>query len=325
MHYESIYSRSKQIEMDMPVAYLILAHTDPRQCQRLVKSLLEDPSAQIFLHVDLKSRNDFSSVLQLDAQRVHMVKERWKVYWAGFNMVRATLSAMQQAINHSQFGYFVLLSGQDYPIKHAAEIRSYFYNQQFRQHINRINILDSTEHYLKSATHYYFRDGWLPWAKLDKVVRKLATIAAHPIRRKLLPGMPCTGSSWWALTSECVRYILDFVELHPEYERFYRYVYAPDEDFFHTIIQNSRFFEEAPPVLPYTGRGMWKTANFHIVHPSLKKIYTENDYEEVVQSDRCFVRKVTSAESSVLMDKIDTGLGRSMYTLPDTQGAHMPC
>jgi hypothetical protein len=102
--------------------------------------------------------------------------------------------------------------------------------------------------------------------------------------------------------------MLSFGEQHPEYEQFFRYTHCPEEHYFHTIVQNSHYASEAAAITPYTGRGMWKTANLHIIHPSLKKIYTLADLDEIRKSSRCFVRKVTTAFSTELLDQIDSDL-----------------
>jgi Core-2/I-Branching enzyme len=296
--------------MSKPIAYLVLAHADPQQCARLVKRLLCDEKAHVFLHVDRKARSDFSPVGTLDPARVHMVQERYRVSWSGFSTVRAILTAMREALSIDvTFGYLVLLSGMDYPLKHPGEISRYLHEQPFRQHINRVNVRDSPEHYLKLAKRYTFRDAWLPAGKLDKLLRKLATIAVTPVERKLLAATICTGSSWWALTPDCGRFILNFAAEHEEYNRFFKYVHCPEEHYFHTIVQNSPFSGEAAPILTYSGRGMWKTANLHVIHPSLRKIYTDADFDEVMRANRCFVRKVMTALSTTLLDKIDVEVG----------------
>jgi hypothetical protein len=141
---------------------------------------------------------------------------------------------------------------------------------------------------------------------LDRALRKIASTAAIPLKRRLLEGTICTGSAWWALTPDCAKFILRFGEEHPEYERFFQYVQASDEHYFHTIVQNSHFAGEAATITPYSGRGMWKTANLHIIHPSLRKIYTDADFDEVRQSGCCFVRKVTTSLSTPLLDQIDS-------------------
>ena len=306
--------------MTKPVAYLVLAHADPEQCTRLVSRLLADPTCHVFVHLDLKTKTDFSNAAKLDPVRVHFVKERYEVSWAGFSMIKGTLAAMKEALaSKIDFGYLVLLSGMDYPIRHPDEIREHLYTQQFRQHINRVNVADSPEHYLKLARRYTFRDAWLPAGKIDKFFRKTGTIAAIPFKQKLLEATICTGSQWWAITSEFGRYVLKFVSEHEEYDRYFKYLHSSDEHYFQTILENSPFAQEASPVLIYTGRGMWKTANLHLIHPSLKKIYTAADFDEVMSSSRCFVRKVNTGVSTSLLDQIDVSIGlgrdRSQSTL----------
>jgi hypothetical protein len=296
--------------MTKPVAYLVIAHADPEQCTRLVNSLLADRGCHVFVHLDLKAKADFSTVSKLDRERVHMVKERYEVSWAGYSTVKGILATMREALEFKvDFGYLVLLSGMDYPIRHPDEIREHLYTQPVRQYINRVKVTDSPEHYLKIAQRYIFRDAWLPAGSVDKFLRKAGTIAAIPLKRKLLRDTICTGSSWWAITSEFGAYILSFVSEHDEYEHYFKYLHGPEELYFHTILENSPFVHEAAPVLTYTGRGMWKTANLHVIHPSLKKIYTAAEFGEIMASNRCFVRKVNTGASTSLLDQIDASIG----------------
>jgi hypothetical protein len=70
--------------------------------------------------------------------------------------------------------------------------------------------------------------------------------------------------------------------------------------------------------MPYTGKGMWKKANIHVVHPSLKKIYTLSDFDELLATGKLFVRKVNTLQSTPLMDKLDqTFLTNALDHVPD--------
>jgi hypothetical protein len=289
------------------LAYLILVHTDPKQVYRLCATLLLDEQADIYIHVDLKSREDFSACQALSRDRIRFVSERYRVYWAGFNMVLATLALMKAAVEACvSYHHLVLLSGNDYPLKHPLAIHQDLLDSRFPQLINRINAFDSAEYYIHQVTRYHFRDGWIPFTVPDKILRKLATLSVRPIKRSLPEGLvPCEGSQWWALTEECAQYLLTMVRERPELSRLYRYAMAPDEHFFHTLVQNSPFAAEAAPIMPYTGKGMWKKANIHVVHPSLKKIYTLADFDELMTTGKLFVRKVNTLQSTPLMDKLD--------------------
>jgi hypothetical protein len=306
------------------LAYLILVHTDPKQVYRLCATLLLDEQADIYIHVDLKSGEDFSACQQLSSGRIRFVSERYRVYWAGFNMVLATLALMKAAVE-ARVGYhhLVLISGHDYPLRHPRAINEDLFNSRFPQFINRINALDSVDYYIHQVTRFHFRDGWIPLPIPDKILRKLATISVRPIRRSLPKDLvPCEGSQWWALTEECVRCLLTMVRERPELSRLYRYAMAPDEHFFHTLVQNSPFVTEAAPIMPYTGKGMWKKANIHVIHPSLKKIYTLADFDELMATGKLFVRKVNTLQSTPLMDKLDhTFLTNELDCVPESMAS----
>jgi hypothetical protein len=306
------------------LAYLMLVHTDPMQVYRLCATLLLDEQADIYIHVDLKSREDFSACQELSKARIRFVSERYPVYWAGFNMVLATLALMKEAVE-ARVGYnrMVLVSGSDYPLKHPRAIHQDLRNSRFPQLINRINAFDSSEYYIHQVTRFHFRDGWIPFTTADKVLRKLATISVRPIKRSLPEALiPCEGSQWWVLTEECVRCLLTMVRDRPELSRLYRYAMAPDEHFFHTLVQNSPFAAEAAPIMPYTGKGMWKKANIHVVHPSLKKIYTLDDFDELMATGKLFVRKVNTLQSTALMDRLDrTFLMNELDCVPESMAS----
>jgi len=54
-----------------------------------------------------------------------------------------------------------------------------------------------------------------------------------------------------------------------------------------------------------SGSGVWDAANLHLIDPSLSRWFEAADYEEIVASDRWFVRKVGSGISGDLCDRLD--------------------
>jgi hypothetical protein len=59
------------------------------------------------------------------------------------------------------------------------------------------------------------------------------------------------GANWFALSHQCVSYILKYLEDHPEYLEFYSHTIYPDESFFHTIIGQSPFADKVQNNLTY--------------------------------------------------------------------------
>ena len=95
----------------MKIAYLILAHKNPRLLKKTVEALSCDDCA-FFIHIDKKSNiADFS---EIRGENVFFSAKRVPVYWGEFSQVRAILRLIRQALECSErYDYFVLLSGSE--------------------------------------------------------------------------------------------------------------------------------------------------------------------------------------------------------------------
>lgn len=291
----------------MKIAYLILAHTDPKQLGRLVHAI--NYQCRIFIHLDKKTNDEGFSKINLP-ENAEFISDRVKVNWGSFNMVKATLNLIKAALDSDeQFTHLVLLSGQDYPIKPAEDFYEFLIENPNKQFIKFINIEDSPEYYLKVASHYYFRDQWFPfdWL-LRKVITKISEKQSLILKKPLKNVNHAFGSQWWGITSQCASYILNFIQDNPYFMKYYKTYDCPDEFFFHTIIANSPFYNETDGFQKYTGRGTYKMANFHVIHHSLTKYYSKSDFNELKDSNKYFVRKISSNNSIKLIEKINNEL-----------------
>lgn len=295
-------------------AFLILAHTDPEQLYRLIQAL--DGDSSIFVHLDGKS-----DLRQFDRfpypDHVQFIEDRLNVSWAGFNMVLATLHLIRAALKSGgDYSHLVLLSGLDYPIKPVVTLKNLLNDHPGKEFIRFINVNDSPEHYLKIYRRLSFKNPFLSPVSipvlgkaivlLDKVTRKALTLLFKFYRKKPLKNIiPCFGSQWWAITPQCARYIVDYADKHPAFLKYFRTSFGPDEYFFHTIVGNSPFLNQAGGFQQYESRGTSKMANLHVIHPSLSKVYTISDFDGLRDSDKYFVRKITTASSKELVEKIN--------------------
>lgn len=296
-----------------PIAYLILAHTDPKQLFELVQSL--DYQSRIFIHLDKKSELSVFTRYNYPPSVV-FIQDRVRVNWAGFNMITATLNLIKAALNHGgNYSHMVLLSGLDYPIKPVAQIHQFLNSHAEREFIRFLRVEDSPEHYLKIFQRHAFKNPIFPDIGIpllnrvvtfvDKAIRKVFTLLVRPYKRRPLQGItPCFGSQWWAITPACASYVLDFVDKNPKFVAYFKTAFGPDEYFFHTIIGNSPFLANATGFQKYEGRGTFRMANLHVIHPSLAYVYTHHDFDELQSSDKFFVRKITSSSSGQLIQRI---------------------
>src|SRR4051812_25185526 len=101
----------------MNIAYLILAHNQPQQLERLI-SRLDQPNAHFYIHIDRKSADkEAIGAAVAGFKNVHIISNH-DVNWMGFKMVESTIELLKLAFNSGiGFKYYVLMSGLDYPIK----------------------------------------------------------------------------------------------------------------------------------------------------------------------------------------------------------------
>ncbi|MDQ0572174.1 hypothetical protein QFZ42_004008 [Variovorax paradoxus] len=286
----------------MSPVFLLLVHADPPQVKRLLQRLVS--VGRCFVHVDAKS--DLSA-FRIEDSRVSYLHERVDVRWGAVSQIDATLRLMRAALakcDASQVSHFVLLSGNCYPVRPLEEFRAYSQSHAGTNFIKLIP-LASTRKLQERVRHFWFyQDLPVDGRKftLVRLARGLLQFAGK-LGRRSLPLFPQWhfGSQWWALNPEAVRYLISY-PFETSVKRFLRFSKAPDEIYFHTLLANSPLRHSVEPV---TGRGVWDAANLHLIDPSLSRWFHASDLEEIIASDRWFVRKVGSAVSGDLCDRLD--------------------
>lgn len=239
----------------MKIAYLILAHDNPRHLRRLIGAL-SGPSSSFFVHLDRKSRpEEFSEVR---GERVVFLEDRVAVHWADFSQVEAILRLLQAARGTPEgFDRCVLLSGTDHPLQSAAYIEGFFARQPDTEFMNLVQMpCDALGKPLSRLTTYQPRPGE-PLSKAVKRARQwLVRLRLRATERDHRPCfrhlVPYGGSTWWALTAPACDHILAFLGKEPQVVRFFRHTVCPDEMFFQTILGNSSYKTRMQRNLTYT-------------------------------------------------------------------------
>lgn len=287
------------------IAFLILAHTDPAHLARLSHALSD--ASDIYVHLDAKS-NISAFLNQKLPENVKFIDERIDVSWAAFSQVEASLCMMREALDSGkEYSHLMMLSGLDYPIKPVGNLCQYLNSQPDHEFIKFYDA--SATDYRIYFEHYWFmeRIRFIKPAVLEKKLRHGFGRLIRQFIKKPRPQniTPCWGSAYWAITPKCAKYILDFCETNPEYVKWAKSCFAIDELFFHTIVANSSFIEHSDGFVAYNGRFTHKTANLHIIHPSLRKVFTDADFDELMRSDKFFVRKIVTGASDALVDRLN--------------------
>jgi hypothetical protein len=199
-----------------------------------------------------------------------------------------------------EFGRFILLSGQDLPIKTNEHIVQFFSN-------NPHEYLTYREFPVKWWVYggydrvqiYNFPDILGPF--WNKVNRKLQMLL--PFRRPLpIEGPLFGGTSWLNLTRDAVEYILHYVQTTNVLKNI-RYSSGIDEIFFQSVLLNSRFAESCKSSdMRYVD---WSSSN-----GSNPKTLDQSDFQKLQDSTALFARKFDLSFDSEIVQSILQMLGR---------------
>lgn len=237
----------------MKVFYYIMAHKHPEQVALLAKALACSDD-RVCIHVDRNVDIDqFKHHIQLNG--VYFAVERIRVYWGGFSQVKCIIAGMKEFIN-SGCDFFVLLSGQDFPIRPVQDFKAFLLNHQLHNLMDFSDIGKEWDSGLSRVRLYYLVDFWQALRHRVPVLRGMLNkteglfnfLQQRMLRvsrtfKKRIAG----GSGWFTLNRRTVEYVLKTVADERDYIRFFSYTISPDEMFFHTIIANSGMQESVLP------------------------------------------------------------------------------
>lgn len=237
----------------MKIAYLIQAHNNVRQLERLLAAL-DGPDVSFFLHIDKKV--DIAPFAHLAAPNVALVAPRVAVYWGDFSQVEATLVLIGAALaSPAGATRLVFISGADFPIRSAAEIGRFFAERPQTEFINTVAMpADALGKPISRLTRFHPRPSAPRVVRgLQKVMMRVGLLPRERDYRQHLGALqPYGGSSWWALTRATCEHIQRFVAQNPAVVEFFKHTWCPDESFFQTIVCNTDAAARVAPNLTYT-------------------------------------------------------------------------
>lgn len=281
------------------LAYLIRAHHAPAQLARLVRRL-DTGNATFFVHVNARTDDAVYGAIAgalSGIESVHWVPRR-PVYYAGFSLVRATLAGVEELLRADPpVDYALLLSGQDYPLRPAAEIEEFFEEHAGSSFLH---------HYALPTPEWADEDGGLRrvryvWLERLRIRNRLVRLPL--VRRRFPAGLePYGGSAFWCLSRECLEQVQRFTRERPDVVRFFHHTLIPDELFFQTIVMNSPLKDTVVnDDLRYV----------HWLGGMRPKTLGEDDFEELVGSGKLFARKFDAERDPAVLDRLDRDVLRA--------------
>ena len=272
----------------MRIAILMLVHNNEQQVQRLINHLSND--FDIYIHIDKRSKLKINKYLNV------FFYKKYKTYWGSYNLVLATLYLLRKAFKNI-YDRYILISGQDLPIKTNNEIIKYFQNNN-TEYINIRKIPTS--------------DGWPTMDRLTaytldnknicRIKRKLLYIINKYFPRKLEYDF-YGGSQWTNYTHNCVKRIFDYLKNDKKYILRFFWTSCADEIFFQTIIAKS-YERENEKIQNADLRYIdWHSG------PEYPKILRKEDFEKITYSNALFARKFDENVDKEIIDKIYMKIG----------------
>lgn len=231
----------------MKPAFLILIHRYPNQAGQLVKSLLHDPDATVYMHIDAKALDVYEPLLKEfgHEQRVRFTGRRYRVYWGSYNQIRATVELLRCAAPFKH-DYYALLSGQDVPVKSIRAFKEFLEQNNGKEFLT-YNKLPDYENWgdlggLERLERYTL-DIRIPslrffYNKVNALFYHLQRLFRH---KRKLNFVPHGGANWFNLSRSAVEYILDYLRKNPSYLHRFKYTRCADEIFTQSLLCNSPF------------------------------------------------------------------------------------
>ena len=239
--------------------YLILAHKNPLQLSRMIERL-DDGASKFFIHLDAKTPIEpFTTCLE--GAHIRFIEPRERCVWGDFSIVRATIHLMEAASKEQ--GFFILMSGQDYPIQSQGYINDFLESNKgfdfieiepLEEKWKPKMVKDKLEHYhILHSEERGHSNCYAPFAHCS-VFQKLRTLT-HLLKGRLsqknfrlLCSLPkrvapferqYAGSQFWAFSERTFYAVLHYIREHKAaLEGYYKYTSSPDEIYFHSVLMD---------------------------------------------------------------------------------------
>lgn len=316
----------------MKVAYLIIAHKNIEQIKNLILEL-ENGGGDVFIHVDssMSSSEYLDLYGQCKSDRCYFVEKRMHGKLDDRSLIDITMLCINEALtcshrNQIHYDYFVLLSGQDYPIKPMKWIEEQLAKSYPMPYIESYSISEKGE---KAAVVKYNRNRWLlcyrDWVLnnfhgipgkffqgIGMLLRNgLKLCGQTPAQKLFKQGITVyMGSAWWVLPDQLIEPVFNaYKEKDTLTETLIAESYTPEETFFQTICRiksYEKFFafnggkEGLRNCKTYTDFGR-QSKREPVCHPY---ILTVNDFERLEKTHCWFARKFDDTVDSEIIKKI---------------------
>ncbi|CTQ48313.1 DUF5928 domain-containing protein [Jannaschia donghaensis] len=308
------------------IAFILLCHKDPGAIVRQAQGLTATGD-YVAIHFDASAPAEALAEVQAgirDNPNVVLARRRVKCGWGEWSLVRATLNAIEAAVDaFPRASHFYMVSGDCRPVKSAEHAHAF---------------LDARDvDYIESFD--FFTSDWIKTGmKEDRLIyrhlvnersNKTLFYGLLEAQRKfgLERAVPrdidvMIGSQWWCLRRATVEKVLAFTRARRDVMRFFSTTWIPDETFFQTLVRHlvprAEIDTRSLTFLMFTDYGMPAT-------------FYDDHFDLLLSQDFLFARKI-SPEAHELKERLDdlwasgrtdfpvAGDGRRLFTFLTQRG-----
>lgn len=234
--------------------YIVMSHTDAPGMLRLVRRIRElSPTASVLVRCD---RPEYVSGDEVTAAGGQLHISAIPVRWGGWSQVRAIIEAMVFASSDPRRTHFVVISGQDWPVRDLAAWEAEVTG-------DALLAMSAAAPHPHTFQYRWYEPRpaprWLPAFADDfitRVVRRLQPRVVSCLlayrdersrnwffgwRRRSRSPLPIRkSSSWMVLSSGALEYVVDRYARDEETLRFFSHVRCADEIYIPTLLHDQR-------------------------------------------------------------------------------------
>ena len=280
---------------NVKIAFLLTIYGNPKQANMFIKQLIEHKDSYIFIHIDKKSLGIKDEIIK--HPRVIIIPTSYRVEWGDYSQIQSINSLMEFARNYDVFDYFSLHSGSDLAVKPIQEFVEFLIKDGKYAYLECYKLPYKKWQYgggLGRLALYWpkcFRRKYSQHSPM-RYLRSLygKAYGAHLIKGHRLPdNIDFYGrSDWFTLRRDCVEFILNYVDQHPEYNKLFENSLIGSEIYFTTL---ANMFNDKAQICNDNNLRYIDFVHVDKKTPGSPKVLTMEDYQEIKNSSKFFARK----------------------------------
>ena len=277
----------------MKFAILIVTYSSPKQTKRLIQSM-NNGQFDFYIHLDKKIDIETHRDL-FDLPNVYFVKNRIDIKWAGYTTAEAALSGVREiTASGIKYGFINLITGQDYPIKSPEYIADFLSRNIGKEFMFFKDIENDWTEARQRVEKYHFTDmSFRGRYAIQFFLNSFMPKRKFPLNIKLYG-----KETFWTLSPDCAKYVVDTIDSNPKLRRFLRFTWGSDEFIFQSIIMSSPFKAN---VINKNYRFInWPGEN--VPRPTT---FLTKDFDRIMASDCLFGRKFDINTDEKILDLLD--------------------